>query len=192
MLRLTVADAAGTIVANRVVLRVSPADFERLRTGLATLERRIERRLAHVASDHGARPAGSLRVTILSDATVRRGIAAHATIEADTPGVRERRAPTRRLMAPAHWMLAAHDGSLIQLPDGASTVGRADDNAVVLDDSRVSRYHARLSLVADRLDVRDLGSTNGTLVNSREVASSQLRPRDLVSFGGVVFRVERA
>jgi hypothetical protein len=46
-----------------------------------------------------------------------------------------------------------------------TTIGRASDCAVVIDDARVSKVHARIFERDNRWMVEDLGSTNGTLVN---------------------------
>jgi ABC-type multidrug transport system ATPase subunit/pSer/pThr/pTyr-binding forkhead associated (FHA) protein len=45
------------------------------------------------------------------------------------------------------------------------TLGRAADNALVLDDSSVSRHHARLEWRGSQLQLVDLSSANGTAVN---------------------------
>ena len=49
------------------------------------------------------------------------------------------------------------------------SVGRAADNAVVLDDASVSRHHARIEWVASEPHVSDLGSANGTTINDETV-----------------------
>ncbi|MBI3183814.1 MAG: FHA domain-containing protein [Myxococcales bacterium] len=71
------------------------------------------------------------------------------------------------------------------------TVGRQPDCDLVLDDKSVSKRHAALRWDASssRRTVRDLGSTNGTVLNAsilvrREVS---LRDGDIVSFGDVPF-----
>jgi len=61
-----------------------------------------------------------------------------------------------------------------QLPDGGAhtypvrsqqlSIGRAEDNDVILDDPRVSRHHARLDFSGSTATLIDLGSTNGTWV----------------------------
>ena len=45
------------------------------------------------------------------------------------------------------------------------SLGRAADNAVVLDDASVSRYHARIEWMEAQPHVTDLGSANGTIIN---------------------------
>ena len=64
------------------------------------------------------------------------------------------------------------------------TLGRAEDNDVVVDDERLSKHHAEVICHPDgRVEVRDLGSTSGTLVNGEGVESRVLRHGDKLSFG---------
>jgi len=49
------------------------------------------------------------------------------------------------------------------------SVGSAKDNALVLSDETVSRYHLRIAAVADGIKVSDLGSTNGTFFGPMRV-----------------------
>lgn len=53
-------------------------------------------------------------------------------------------------------------GKVFPLRRSSASVGRARDNDVVLDDSRVSRWHVRLTRAGHRYRVEDLGSANGT------------------------------
>lgn len=65
-----------------------------------------------------------------------------------------------------------------------ATVGRDSGvAAVVLDDSDVSRRHARLEIVNEQLVVTDLGSTNGTYVNDTRVTRAELVAGDRVRVG---------
>lgn len=72
------------------------------------------------------------------------------------------------------------------------TIGRQEGNAIVLNDERLSRRHARLDLGPGGLVVTDLGSANGTLVNGLPISGpTPLRPGDVLGLGGnVVLRVE--
>ncbi len=69
-------------------------------------------------------------------------------------------------------------------------LGRALDNTVIIDDTSVSRHHARLERRGEHWMIEDLGSTHGTFVNSHRVTASLLRPGDRVQLGRVVIRVE--
>ncbi|MBC7643960.1 MAG: FHA domain-containing protein [Thermoleophilia bacterium] len=70
------------------------------------------------------------------------------------------------------------------------TVGRADDNDIVLDDPSVSGHHARLLPPGV---VHDLDSTNGTIVaGGRISARRNLRAGDTIVIGATTFRFEVA
>ena len=83
-------------------------------------------------------------------------------------------------------------GSSIGL-DAITTLGRDVNNAIVVDDQFASAQHAVLTFRGRTWYVEDLGSTNGTFVNGRAVASvSPLGFGDEVSIGQVRLRLERA
>jgi EAL domain-containing protein (putative c-di-GMP-specific phosphodiesterase class I) len=68
-------------------------------------------------------------------------------------------------------------------------VGRLHDLALTLASDSVSKEHAELFLRGGVLHVRDLGSKNGTFVNSERVGESPLREGDILHFAQVEFRV---
>jgi pSer/pThr/pTyr-binding forkhead associated (FHA) protein len=59
------------------------------------------------------------------------------------------------------------DGSYRELEwnNDVYTIGRTQDNDLIIDHSLASRHHARLERGEDGFAVRDLNSTNGTFVN---------------------------
>lgn len=67
------------------------------------------------------------------------------------------------------------------------TIGRSADNTVSINNATVSGHHCVIRRDGDRYVLTDLGSTNGTRVNSHEVKESALRPKDLVQVGSVEF-----
>ena len=50
-------------------------------------------------------------------------------------------------------------------------IGRHTSNELCLNDAYVSRFHARISRDGEQFFLEDLGSTNGTLLNSEVVTS---------------------
>jgi hypothetical protein len=88
----------------------------------------------------------------------------------------------------------------ISLPNGEQqsftknviTVGRDEDNDVVIPDSRVSRRHAEIHAADGRLEVRDLHSTNGTWVKGTQIQSAEVACPARVNFGGVEIQIDAA
>ncbi len=76
---------------------------------------------------------------------------------------------------------ATHD-----LSEPVVTLGRLDENTLLIDDPSVSSRHALLTVQASgNYLLRDLNSTNGTRVNGERVTEVTLRPGDHVRFGKV-------
>ncbi|MFJ3230568.1 FHA domain-containing protein [Streptomyces sp. NPDC086787] len=72
-------------------------------------------------------------------------------------------------------------------------IGRALENELVVSDLQVSRNHAEFHSMPDgRMEIRDLGSHNGTYVNGQPIAkggTALLGPNDIVSVGHSTFRI---
>jgi hypothetical protein len=62
-------------------------------------------------------------------------------------------------------------------------IGRMSTSDVVLSDSNVSRRHAELRRDGDRWILKDLGSTNGTLVNGKLAREHTIKDGDRIAFG---------
>ena len=60
-----------------------------------------------------------------------------------------------------------------ELPPGRFLIGRSTDCQLSLDDPLVSRKHALLIVTEDRIEVQDLGSRNGVLVNDEKISGPQ-------------------
>ena len=73
---------------------------------------------------------------------------------------------------------------------GQLTLGRGDDAGLLIDDPEISRVHAVIGLTADGLEIRDLGSLNGTLVNGERISRpTLLAPGDVVKLGATDIEV---
>ncbi len=75
-------------------------------------------------------------------------------------------------------------------PQGELVIGRHLDASISLPEVRsLSRHHARLRYCGDRVEVQDLGSTNGTFVNDRLVESAEtLHSGDRFQVGAAHFK----
>lgn len=64
------------------------------------------------------------------------------------------------------------------------TIGRHADNQASLDDSRLSRFHARIKFKDGAWYAEDLGSTNGSFINDKKFDGEvKLAPGDKLRFG---------
>ena len=97
----------------------------------------------------------------------------------------------RRLPIRLRVQLGTDMGRVYTMSGDTLTMGRAQDNDLVLDDPQASRYHARLVRQQNATVVEDLGSTNGTVVNGRRITKPHaLQPTETIAIGGTVFSVE--
>jgi FHA domain-containing protein len=85
-----------------------------------------------------------------------------------------------------------YEGKVFDL-DGEVTVGRSNGCGIPTTyDSYSSTVHARLYRSSGQIWVEDLGSTNGTFVNSERITQpSRLAKGDLLQIGATVFEVRR-
>jgi ABC-type multidrug transport system ATPase subunit len=68
---------------------------------------------------------------------------------------------------------------------GATTIGRATDNDIVIPDVLASRHHATLVPTPSGTEIRDERSINGTFVNGNRVDRALLGEGDVVTIGNV-------
>jgi pSer/pThr/pTyr-binding forkhead associated (FHA) protein len=74
--------------------------------------------------------------------------------------------------------------------DGTVEAGRESVGIPLGFDQQASRRHAVFMPGPGGVQMQDLGSTNGTLVNGQRAQSAMLRPGDTVTIGNNTFRVE--
>jgi pSer/pThr/pTyr-binding forkhead associated (FHA) protein len=94
------------------------------------------------------------------------------------------------------WTLENRDPAdevTFRLPPGSvKTIGRSPGAEFMIEAALVSRLHCQLIATADTLQVRDLGSTNGTFVNGKRVKAAELREGDRLSVGRLELIVSRS
>jgi len=68
-------------------------------------------------------------------------------------------------------------------------IGKSAKNDLVLDDETVSRAHCEILREARGFLLRDLGSTNGTLLDGAEIREAYLKPGAVITVGEVELKV---
>jgi pSer/pThr/pTyr-binding forkhead associated (FHA) protein len=83
-------------------------------------------------------------------------------------------------------------GRVYSLSIEKTTVGRGDENVLVIRDSSLSARHCEILVNGAEVIVRDLGSLNGTMVGGRLLKNQQtaVKNGEIVRFGLVDARVE--
>jgi pSer/pThr/pTyr-binding forkhead associated (FHA) protein len=92
------------------------------------------------------------------------------------------------------WILRSSEPeATFRLRSGAvKTVGRAPRADFIVDAALVSRLHCRITAGADKLEVVDLKSTNGTFVNGKRVDRAVLADGDRLRVGRVELTIARS
>ena len=83
------------------------------------------------------------------------------------------------------------EGKVIPLTGPKFKIGRGETCHLRPNSEQVSREHAEFEIGSDTVQVRDLGSRNGTLVNGKALTTEayKLKDRDLVQVGPLTFAV---
>ncbi len=112
--------------------------------------------------------------------------------------VRERRAemgvvepPRGKPATSALIVTGPHSGMAFELK-AELTIGRRDGLIVLPEDHEVSRQHLIIRKLGDRVEVEDLGSTNGSELNGHKLAPNQPEPAhagDLIKLGGTMIKL---
>ena len=71
----------------------------------------------------------------------------------------------------------------IVLDKEITTIGRKQDNDIVIDNQAVSGHHALIKTEGDALLLEDLSSLNGTYLNSQKVSKAELFNGDVILIG---------
>ena len=82
----------------------------------------------------------------------------------------------------------ASPGDEIHLGEPRTIVGRGPSVDISVPDAAMSRQHFSLELAGETFRVRDLGSTNGVVVNGKTIESADLKHGDRLKAGDHVFQ----
>ena len=199
----------GVLAPNAYTVRLDPATFARFGGATAGLQRELERHLVTAAARRRMRNLDPFQVELQADPTLSEGrFAVEASFvgrgqaaDVSGAGIEDLSFPAG---SPEHTQimpalsgatvstaalleLAAADGTRRTVPvkGDALSIGRADDNGLVLAGNAISRHHAVVRSTGGRFLVEDLGSTNGVLLNGQKVKSADLKDGDQLLIGTV-------
>ncbi|MET0671891.1 MAG: DUF3662 and FHA domain-containing protein [Microbacterium pygmaeum] len=165
------------LVPNSFTVRLSPADDERMRTLGTTLGEELDTLVHKHAKSQGYSFAGPVSITLERDDQLSTG-----TLRVDSATAEGRVA----------WRgVVDVEGKRHPLLKSRTVIGRGSDADITISDAGTSRKHVEILWDGERAMVRDLQSTNGTLLNGRKVTEAALAPDSTVTIGrtDIVFRV---
>jgi len=85
---------------------------------------------------------------------------------------------------PEEAFLVLEGYKLVPLLHAVVRIGRRLENNIVIDDPRVSRFHAELRAVDGNYELLDLNSLGGTYINGLRITKSILYAGDEISLAG--------
>jgi pSer/pThr/pTyr-binding forkhead associated (FHA) protein len=83
-------------------------------------------------------------------------------------------------------LILSLDGAFLsdyELENERTTIGRRPSNGIQIDNLAVSGEHASIMKIGKDAFLEDLGSTNGTLVNGKQITKHLLKHGDVIEFG---------
>ncbi|MGN6428487.1 MAG: FhaA domain-containing protein [Leifsonia sp.] len=165
------------LAPNRFVLRMSGADYQRMRSmGAALTDELVTFVQKHAAGQH-YQFAGGISIELQEDGDLSVGM-----LQVDSENVKGDVAWTPVLDI---------DGRHYPLSRSRTVIGRGSDADITVDDTGISRRHVMITWDGARAQVEDLGSTNGSKLNGEPVKKAILDPDSVITIGRtrIVFRV---
>lgn len=185
-------------------VHLHPADLDALRTAAPELERDLAEALVARTRQRGYFLHRAPSVRIVGDAETPRGEAHVGALVAggeeglglEGPPVEAtavyRAPPVATPLAELVVTEPSAGERRVRLDGPLVRIGRGAENQVILADPKVSRYHGELRVRHGTLVYRDLGSTNGSLVNGSRVTEMAVGLGDRIEVGDTTIVVESA
>lgn len=169
---------------NHFEVSLSPDDGPRFQQIETAIVAELKTVIQDNAGERGWGLVGPPEVEFFVDNALKRG-----DLEVEATLVQGEQ-PVERPAAPAppekRAQLRVHaDGGVRAVPVDKEllTIGRLAACDVVIDDTGASRRHAQIRTIGGTSTLTDLGSTNGTKVNGRDVQSAELTDGDRITVG---------
>jgi hypothetical protein len=165
------------LAPNRFALRMSPADYKRMRgMGAALTDELVSFVQQHATTQH-YQFAGGISIDLVEDSSITEGM-----LQVDSENVKG---------AVAWTPVLDIGGKRYPITHSTTVIGRGSDADITVDDTGISRKHVQIIWDGQRAQVQDLGSTNGSQLNGQPVRKAILEPESVITIGRtrIVFRV---
>jgi hypothetical protein len=187
-----------TLAPNDFKVHLSPRDYDRLSGMLDSLAVEMESLIIAYSNKRDYHLIKRPHFEFESDGSLDEGeFSVRAVLDeparAQPPAGREGAGPQPAYSEGRLGVLAilkGEEGFSYPLERARTRIGRADENDLVLADLRASRFHAEIERTPRGYVVRDLGSTNGTMVGGRIVQERLLENGDTLTMGETEMRFD--
>ena len=183
-----------TVVPNIFIIELGSVDHERLETYFETLSVELGALADAYSSEQRYTTVDSAHISFDLDSELETGvfrirstaakrpddvIAASLVAQDATPQV-----PLTSFTPEATPYLTSITGEEFKITKSVTNIGRGVEADIQIDDTSVSRLHCAIVLGSEVL-VRDLGSTNGTVVDGARATESILRDGSIIKVGNI-------
>ena len=183
-----------TVVPNIFIIELGSVDHERLETYFETLSVELGNLADAYSSEQRYTTVDSAHISFDLDSELETGvfrirstaakrpadvIAASLVAQDATPQV-----PLTSFTPEATPYLTSITGEEFKITKSVTNIGRGVEADIQIDDTSVSRLHCAIVLGSEVL-VRDLGSTNGTVVDGSRATESILRDGSIIKVGNI-------
>jgi FOG: FHA domain len=165
------------LAPNTFTVHLSPSDDDKMAALGDPLGEELHALVQKHAKKQGYSFAGPVSITLLRDDQQATG-----TLRVETSTAQGRVA----------WRgVVDIEGRRHPLVKGRTVIGRGSDADITISDAGTSRKHVEILWDGERAMVRDMKSTNGTLLDGRKVTEAPLPPDSTVTIGrtDIVFHV---
>lgn len=183
-----------TVVPNIFIIELGLVDHDRLTPYFETLSAELTTLANQYSSEQRYTTIDSAHITFDLDSVLETGVfrirSTAAARPLDAPKVATidpaiaPQVPMSSFAIAASPYLVSITGEEFKITKSVSNVGRGAEADIQIDDSSVSRLHCAIVLGSDVV-VRDLGSTNGTLVDGIRATETVVRDGSIIKIGNI-------
>lgn len=183
-----------TVVPNIFIIELGLVDYDRLTPYFETLSAELTVLADQYSSEQRYTTIDCAQITFNLDSVLETGVfrirstaASRPTDAARAPSIDpdlRPQVPMSSFAIASSPYLVSITGEEFKITKSVSNVGRGAEADIQIDDSSVSRLHCAIVLGSDVL-VRDLGSTNGTLIDGVRATETVVHDGSIIKIGNI-------
>jgi hypothetical protein len=183
-----------TVVPNIFIIELGPVDHERLATYFDTLNFELSALADTYSREQRYTVIDSAHITFDLDEELETGVFRIRSAATKRPEIQNFPTATNQDSTPqmpksaftpeTSPYLTSVTGEEFKITKSVTNIGRGAEADIQIDDTSVSRLHCSIVLGSDVL-IRDLDSTNGTIVDGNRANESVLRDGSIIKVGNI-------